>query len=599
MPSDLCSLKVQALYLEDPGATLEPKGYSLCGTKGNTCKKNGCTCRRASNGTVQGVTKYFGACVVLQKGTECATRGEDYVTCAVEAIASATATDTATGDEALDGAPSENTPSSVLLADEVSEGGDAVLPPEPIASNSNSNSSSSGSSAVDAVSAAPSSPDSLNSTVLIMIIAVAVIFVALVSYIIRSYCVRRASAERKLATRRNRSARSTTFEPKSPTNATQTSSATPSFPAFDKRTRAVQSPRTADGGRGRDPTSGRGRPPPDSDFGLHGARPGNREPKSGRGLQYLDMEDSFVPKQQPARAGSREPGLTRGRKAPEHDRQYTPTGPLRLPSNKAAPSEGTVLAGRNTYERVVQFAQLAAFEAPPPPAPRPQKPIQSVPVSKAVPKRARTAAPNAKSESSSPPAFYIDEPPMVTDYDILSPKTARSLAPSVASSATTVAAPGRNRPTALQPGRRPQYAAAPTQHYRRDDALYGDESSYNESIYNESSYDESEYNGKFDASNNYGGSLVSDVSSMAWSGMSGLSDESYYQGAPNMTARIPLIEAADDDDARSEDAYSDWGNSTMRLTSEDDRNTGASDASFFSASSDYTKSRSLSKELEF
>uniref|UniRef100_A0AAV1U1X7 Uncharacterized protein n=1 Tax=Peronospora matthiolae TaxID=2874970 RepID=A0AAV1U1X7_9STRA len=637
MSSDICGVSVQALYLEDPGNKEEPVGFSLCEDLGSTCKKNGCSCRRASEGTVKNETKYFGTCVVLQSGADCVTSGDDYVTCAVESSIDSAAASPATA-EAQDesrGAQSRTPSSEAMTTKEIAESNGDL---SPVATTGTSGSSAAPDAAGAAeASTASSSNDSMNSTVLVLIIVVAVIFVALVSYIIRSYCVRRAKAERKLATRRNRSMRSLNFDATSPSNATGRSSATPSFPAYDKCSRANPSPTAYEraqevkSGRGREPMpdrgheliSGRGRKTPDTAFVLNGAPPMNREPKSGRGLQYLDMEESFASK--PARAGNREPGSAPGRKIPgyepDHRGHREPRGqhepssgrgrrenagvygaqqPVKAPPKNAAPSGGTVLAGRNTYERVVQFAQLAAFEAPPAPPLRPHKPIQSVPVTNAVPKRARTTASNARPAAPSPPGFYIDEAPMTTDYDILSPKSARSLAPSVASSATTIVAPGRNRPTPLQHGRRPQYAAAPAPcHYLRDEALYGDESSYNESTYDESRYDESGFNSKFKSLRNYDESFVSEVSSMAWSGASGLSDESFYRAAPSNMARIPLIEAPrDDDDAHSEDAYSDWGNSTLRST-DDSRSTSASDASFFSVNSDFTDSISVSKELEF
>ncbi|EEY59995.1 uncharacterized protein PITG_13160 [Phytophthora infestans T30-4] len=247
----------------------------------------------------------------------------------------------------------------------------------------------------------------------------------------------------------------------------------------------------------------------------------------------------------------------------------SPKQAARPASNKRPePAGGTVYTGRNTYDRVAQFAQLAAFEAPPPPPPRPQKPIKSVHVSDPVPKNARAPPPARPVAPARPvpkrPAFHIPDDPLPTDYDILSPKTARSLAPSVASSATTVVAPGRNRPTPLQQNRRPHYES-----------------------------------NKFKSTNNYDDSFVSEVSSMAWSGASGLSDDSYYHAAPSNTARIPVIEAPrDDDDDHSEDGYSDWGHSTQH-SADEYRSTAASDASFFSVNSDFADTKKNFKEREF
>ncbi|POM80268.1 Hypothetical protein PHPALM_1918 [Phytophthora palmivora] len=162
----------------------------------------------------------------------------------------------------------------------------------------------------------------------------------------------------------------------------------------------------------------------------------------------------------------------------------------------------------------------------------------------------------------------------------------------------------------INQNRRPQYSTATPSYYqsgyghdnnydqsRFDDSRF-DESKYDESDYGDSRYDESGYGNKFKATNNYDDSFVSEVSSMAWSGASGLSDDSYYHAAASNTARIPVIDAPnDDDDARSEDGISDWGHSTQ--ASNAFRSTAASDASFFSVNSDFAESKNVFKEREF
>ncbi|KAG3249842.1 hypothetical protein PI124_g5500 [Phytophthora idaei] len=712
--SDICGIDVQALYLNDPGNKQEPVGYVLCSEMGNTCIKNGCTCRSAANAEVNGTTKYFGVCVVLQKGKDCVTSGDDYLTCAVSSETSNSVTE------------SQNESSVTRSSTNTKATTESNATP-----SASTNASSSGAGNTVTVKSTAVSSESMSTTVMVVIIVVAVVFVALVSWVIRSYCMRRSSAKGKLASNRNRSHHSTNFEATSPTNMTGRSSATPSFPAFDRRTRAMQSPTTTSGrsagrsgrntprsretnssrgrntprsretnssrgrntprsretnssrgrrnqdidaqfapggprdvtrepasGRGRknpdndapfpplggprrEPTSGRGRRNPDNDAPFPPFGGPRREPTSGRGRRNPDNDAPFPPLGGPRR----EPTSGRGRKTP--DAQFAPNGPRGIrepgreptsgrgrrdngcqadaamrtppkqpsrpaPTNGPQPSGGTVYTGHNTYERVAQFAQLAAFEAPPPPPPRPQKAIKPVPVSDPVPKIARAPPPARPAPKC--PAFHIPDDPLPTDYDILSPKTARSLAPSVASSATTVVAPGRNRPTPLQQNRRPQYpSAAPSYYqsgYSRDDNKYAestgfddsrfDESKYDESNYGDSRYDESSYESKkFKSTNNYDDSFVSEVSSMAWSGASGLSDDSYYHAAPSNTARIPVIEVPrDDDDDHSEDGYSDWGQSTQH-SSDAFRSTAASDASFFSVNSDFTDSKSVLKEREF
>ncbi|KAK1929189.1 hypothetical protein P3T76_015317 [Phytophthora citrophthora] len=718
-PTDICGIDVQALYLNDPGNKQEPVGYVLCSEMGNTCMKNGCSCRSAANAEVGGTTKYFGVCIQLQKGKDCVTSGDDYLTCAVSTESSGSTE-----------AQNESNVSRSSTNTQATTESNAT----PIATAS---ASASGSTA-DAVKVAThtASSDSMSTTVMIVIIVVAVVFVALVSWVIRAYCMRRSAAQNKLASRRNRSDRGTNFDATSPTNMTGRSSATPSFPAFDRRTRAMQSPSNGGRGgrsgrntpRGREPNSGRGIREPTSARGgrdptsARGGREptsarGGREPASARGRRNQDIDAQFAPggprditrepasgrgRRNPSQKSDapfpplggprreptsgrgrrspdldapfpplgglrREPTSGRGRNAPDIDSQFAPNGPrgfreagpqreptsgrgrrdngyqaeavtrtppramqhaspkkpTRPPTNNGPePSGGTVYTGRNTYDRVAAFAQLAAFEAPPPPPPRPQKAIKPVPVSDPIPKIAR-APPPARPPAPKRPVFQIPEDPLPADYDILSPKTARSLAPSVASSATTVVAPGRNRPTPLQQNRRPQYSNAPPSYYQsgysRDDNKYAeskglddsrfDESKYEESDYGDSRYDESNYgdsrydesgfDNKFKAKNRYDESFVSEVSSMAWSGASGLSDDSYYHAADSNTARIPVIDAPnDDDDAHSEDGYSDWGHSTQH-SADAFRSTAASDASFFSVNSDFTDSKSVFKEREF
>ncbi|OWZ18926.1 LOW QUALITY PROTEIN: hypothetical protein PHMEG_0006894 [Phytophthora megakarya] len=705
--TDICGIDVQALYLNDPGNKQEPVGYVLCSEMGNTCMKNGCSCRSASSAVVNGATKYFGVCVVLTTGADCVTSGDDYITCAV--AASSTGSKESQNESGVRTSTTKantesNTPSSKTTT--------------------NSTSGSSGSTDVVSVSSTAASASSMSTPVMIVIIVVAVVFVALVSWVVRSYCMRRTAAENKLASRRNRN-RTNNFDATSPTNITGRSSATPSFPAFDRRTRAMQSP-TSTSGRQQfrcniadqyhgqiigDPFVPSFRSTdtcdaiayfydgpvrdqeedevphdvnriPDVDGETRTLMPTlhpvelvravvNRIPrvvdeKKHRSLlsgvpgvnQIQDVDGKLLTLIQPllvvasenqlqVEAGNQTlmqrlhrmdrvdlenqdenrlldvvdnqvgnriqdvVGATDTRKQlcePHHQRaKHASPKPAARPNNAPEPSGGTVYTGRNTYERVAQFAQLAAFEAPPPPPPRPQKPIKPVPVANPVPKHARAPPPPRPARPPQRQGFHIDEDPVPTDYDILSPKTARSLAPSVASSATTIVAPGRNRPTPLQQNRRPQYSNATPSYYqsdnkyndsRFDDSRF-DESKYDESDYGDSRYDESGYEGKFKATNNYDDSFVSEVSSMAWSGASGLSDDSYYHAAPSNTARIPVIDAPnDDDDARSEDAYSDWGNSTQ--TSNAFRSTAASDASFFSVNSDFEDTKKSGfKEREF
>ncbi|KAG6965316.1 hypothetical protein JG687_00005491 [Phytophthora cactorum] len=438
--SDICGIDVQALYLNDPGNKQEPVGYVLCSEMGNTCMKNGCSCRSAANAEVNGTTKYFGVCVVLQKGKDCVTSGDDYLTCAVSSETSNSGTE------------SQNESSVTRSSTNTKATTESNATP-----SASTNASSSGAGNTVTVKSTAVSSDSMSTTVMVVIIVVAVVFVALVSWVIRSYCMRRSSAKGKLASNRNRSHHSTNFEATSPTNMTGRSSATPSFPAFDRRTRAMQSPTTTSVAADETRTSTRSllrEVPGTSPASRRLAVDGRTQTMTHRSHRSVALDVSRLP----AVDGETRTMMRRSRRSGGHVvnqlrvaagktltlsllltdleelENQDPSRPA--PTNGPQPSGGTVYTGRNTYERVAQFAQLAAFEAPPPPPPRPQKAIKPVPVSDPVPKIAR--APPPARPAPKRPAFHIPDDPLPTDYDILSPKTARSLAPSVASSATTV-----------------------------------------------------------------------------------------------------------------------------------------------------------------
>lgn len=641
--SDICGINVTELYLNDPGNNQEPAGYVLCSDMGNTCIKNTCSCRRAAHAEVDGSTKYFGVCIILQQGKECVASGDEYLTCAVSS-----GTNMLNENSVATSNPSTNTKA-------ITESNTKPLTSE--------SSSPDDVMATEARTAASSA--TLSTTITVVIIVVAVVFVALLSWVVRSFCKRRSSKDSKFASRRNRNGPNTSADATSPTYITGTSSTTPPFPAFDRRAREIQSPtsksRGGRGGRGapsvhdsssgrdrrnqdidaylaqggsrdvtrdsrnqrnpeidapflplgprREPTSGRGRRNPETDSSVTPL--GRREPTSGQGRQNSGYDaDGFRSFKEPAL--QREPTSGRGqadamRSQPrdQRNKQNQPSRPVEKIATE--PSGGTVYTGRNTYDRVAQFAQLAAFEAPPPLPPRPQKPIQPVPMANLVSKNTRAPQP-ARPARTVPKrsAFHVPDNPSPTYHDILSPKTARSLAPSIASQATTVVAAGRNRPTPLQQNRRPPYTNAPSSYYQpglthqnntnaESHGLSLNDSNYDESDYGNSRYNESNYRGKYKGQTNYDDSFVSEVSSMAWSEASGLSEDSYYRAVPTSTARIPVIEPThDDDDAHSADGYSDWSHSSDAF-----RSTAASDMSLFSVNSDFNDSTSDFKEREF
>ncbi|CAI5721779.1 unnamed protein product [Peronospora destructor] len=694
---DVCGADVQKLYLEDPNSEQEPAGYALCSENGSTCKKNGCSCRKTCKGKVNGSTKYFSVCVMVPKGKECITSGEHHVTCAVEGTSSYsttstpnnksndssknesntsnknqldtssknqlttstnnqpnnitkssttdsstdTTTDSSTGstmDSYTDSTQNVAKDSTQNIAMDKTQNSTQTANTAMVESikglNSTSGTSENAFSDAKAVSNTFMSSSTINSTVMIVIIIIAVVFVALVSWAIRWYCLRRSKAKSKPSTLRN-------WNTQNPYLTNSTGRSSPSFPAFNRRPREIQTPITGERGlgnqgpqrgraapRGYNPNSGRGRRNPAIDLAPNRAQPMDREVNCGYNNRNPYMDGSrrergsgrgrktFNIDAQRALNGPRgfneadmqyESNSGRGRqdnygmynneaarRPPSREprpKQIASSKPVRAPPNNAAGLSGrTVYTGHNTYDGLAQFAQLAAFEAPPTLPPGPQRPIQSVAVSDAVVKPVRAPAQNAKpppsaSSVSKYSGFYINESPAATEYDILSPKTARSLAPSIASSATTVLS-GCNRPIPLQQRRRQQHLTAIDSYYKssysNDDNKRG----------GQSRRDESGSERKSKAFGNYDDSFMSEASSMAWSAASGLSDNSYYHAPPSNRGCIPVIGAPhdDDDDDESEDAYSDWGQSTQQSAG-DFRSTAASfsaaDASFFSATSDY------------
>ncbi|KAL4150372.1 hypothetical protein PRNP1_009774 [Phytophthora ramorum] len=199
--SDVCSVDVQALYLEDPGNKKDIAGYVLCSEMVNTCVKNGCSCRSAESAVVNGSPRTL---PYSSSGSAASSEPEAQNESSVAAISTT------------------NTKATTE-------------------SKSVASTSASGSGSVDIVSVSSNaaSAATMSTTVMIVIIVVAVVFVALVSWVVRTYCMGRSAKQSKLPSRRNRSIN---FDATSPTNLTGRTSATPSFPAFDRRTRAMQSP---------------------------------------------------------------------------------------------------------------------------------------------------------------------------------------------------------------------------------------------------------------------------------------------------------------------------------------------------------------------
>ncbi|GMF25038.1 unnamed protein product [Phytophthora fragariaefolia] len=376
---DICGVDVQALYLNDPGNKQEPAGYALCSDMGNTCMKNGCSCRSSNSATVNGTTKYFGVCIVLKKGADCVTSGDDYITCATGSVS------TGTGSAMLPASTPEAQNESGTIASAATPAPNTKATTESKSTTASRSASSSGD--IVSVASTAAAHDSMSTTVMVIIIIVAVIFVALVSWVVRSYCMRRSTAQGKFASRRNRSNHGTDYDATSPTNVTGRSSATPSFPAFDRRARAAQSPTAGDrrrdearSGRGnpdmprgrntpraanREPTSARG---PEIDFGP-------REPKSGRGLKPTDLQLAIDMKREPKSGRGlkpqdlmasvpapilREPTSGHGgRRSPEQQREPVSAHGRRDPDMQYGPASGAVRPPRG-----VRDTSSSAAEAP-------------------------------------------------------------------------------------------------------------------------------------------------------------------------------------------------------------------------------------------
>lgn len=649
--SYVCGLAVPALYLEDPGNRNEPQGFVLCSEMGSACHRDGCACRYGASAQVNGTSLFFGVCELLKDGESCgsgsSSGSRELVTCDSDDIIT------------------RGSSASASNSNEGSKAADSDKPVEthvdPLSSQS---ASTSASSAVDQVQAQSSttSADTVSTPVMITIIVVCIVFVALVSWVVRSYCARKAAAQEK------RMGRRMNFEAQSPTQATGTSSATPpSFPAFDRRSRAMNSPRSGprDGRRSPHANAPRGRGSARAQRGPSSARDrdraGNNGPRgyasprsqpssNGRGRgdsphssnssgrrgdsthsgsnrsrdrrsrradsphtstasrdRALDIEQLSEPRSRDHRDaprgqnGARNAGMQRGgnprggngprargqegmRRQEHQKRAERPAPRGQKPARQAnQPSGGVVHEdGRDTIDHIALFAQQAAFQAPPPPPPRikPQtKPIRPVRVAEPIPKNARKPERRAAPQPAprrQPGPLRIDDDPIPIRY----PSSAMSMAPSVASSATTVLAPGRRRVTPVVQERRqqPSTVAPPPVAYHLDSP-------------NQSKLDDS---------------FASEApSGLAWSAASSLSDDSYYHAAPTGKGRIPVIDVpSPSEDGKSEVGdFSDWGGSTQQSADMYNRSTGASSASFFSVNSDFTDSGSVfqytKKEREF
>ncbi|CAI5729963.1 unnamed protein product [Peronospora destructor] len=181
--------------------------------------------------------------------------------------------------------------------------------------NSTSGTSENAFSDAKAASNTSMSSSSINSTVMIVIIIIAVVFVALVSWAIRWYCLRRSKAKSKPSALRN-------WNTHNPNMTNSTGRSSPSFPAFDRRPREIQTPITGERGlgnqgpqrgratpRGYKPNSGRGRRNPaiglapnraqsmdrELNCGYNNRNPymdgPRREPDSGRGRKTFNIDE--------------------------------------------------------------------------------------------------------------------------------------------------------------------------------------------------------------------------------------------------------------------------------------------------------------------
>ncbi|RLN37189.1 hypothetical protein BBJ28_00011968 [Nothophytophthora sp. Chile5] len=171
--SDVCSVAVLALYLDDPGNANVPLNYMLCTEMPNTCETDGCACRHSASSSVNGSTMSFVVCVLLNDGDTCS--GTDYVSCSSSSSASISSSADSSS-VATPSAPSASGQSSASVG-----------------------SGSSGNTTTDTVSSTStgSSSSTMSTPVMIAIIVICVVFVALVSWFVRSYCLKRAASQDK------------------------------------------------------------------------------------------------------------------------------------------------------------------------------------------------------------------------------------------------------------------------------------------------------------------------------------------------------------------------------------------------------------------
>lgn len=358
----LCGLPVSGLYVLDSSSLEEPVGFVRCSELGSACQNRICDCRNSTSVSIDGSTVLIPLCVgscTDSQMTDCSGNGSATTNASERGLASTNnvvVTELAT----------------VTAAD---------------ASNS-----ASGSINFDNATASSSS---MSTTVMVVIIVVCVVFVAVVSWFVRGYCIRKHEEKHK------RSAQNPASSLPSPSTST-----TPSFPAFDRRTRSLSS-----GSRER-----------------YSANTGN----AARGYVMADTPYRENEARGFGRAGAHREGIKLPREAPREIRDGNHVAPVHgVPQQSSVSSSSqTKWPAASGQGMKMQYSDWVASG-------QPIRQVFSDPES---------------SEDEDVMSDFDDDPMPLLD----NPLPARNGDSSVASFATTVEVPGRRRPTALKKRPSPQ-----------------------------------------------------------------------------------------------------------------------------------------------
>lgn len=364
----LCGLPVSGLYVLDASSLEEPVGFVRCSELGSACQDRICDCRNSISVSIDSSTVLIPVCVgscTDSQTTNCSGNGSAAINASERGLAST---------------------NNVVVTE--------------LATVTAADASNSASGSINFDNATASSSSSMSTTVMVVIIVVCVAFVAVVSWFVRGYCIRKHEEKHK------HSSQNPASSVPSPTTST-----TPSFPAFDRRTRSLSS-----GSRER-----------------YSANTGN----AARGYVMADTPYRENEARGFDRAGVHREGMKTHGEEPREIQYGNHVAPVhRVPQQPSVSSSSqTKWPAASTQGMKMQYSDWVASG----------QPIRQV-----------FSDPESSEEEDVMSDFDDDPMPLLDN-----PSTARNGDSSIASFATTVEVPGRRRPTALKKRPSPQERVQP------------------------------------------------------------------------------------------------------------------------------------------